>query len=127
MRLLQSIGFWVTWCGWHKKVDCSDCLSCQVRSCCFTDGSKVYQVLSNQTNIVCKTNAIAIYQRGLFRRDADDRQGAFADLQRAASLFQQARDTVNYQKAIYAIQRLLSSPPTLPPNLPPSQPILYNN
>ncbi|MBK1986752.1 serine protease [Sphaerospermopsis aphanizomenoides BCCUSP55] len=70
-------------------------------------------VLSYEPN-----NAIAIYQRGLFRRDAGDRQGAFADLQRAAELFQQARDTVNYQKAMYAIQRLLSSPPTLPPSQP---------
>jgi len=50
----------------------------------------------------------------LFRRDAGDRQGAFADLQRAADLFQQARDTVNYQKAMYAIQRLMSSPPSQP-------------
>jgi tetratricopeptide (TPR) repeat protein len=70
-------------------------------------------VLSYEPN-----NAIAIYQRGLFRRDAGDRQGAFADLQRAADLFQQARDTANYQKAIYAIQRLQSSPPTFPPSQP---------
>jgi tetratricopeptide (TPR) repeat protein len=70
-------------------------------------------VLSYEPN-----NAIAIYQRGLFRRDAGDRQGAFADLQRAADLFQQARDTANYQKAMYAIQRLQSSPPTFPPSQP---------
>lgn len=73
-------------------------------------------VLSYEPN-----NSIAIYQRGLFRRDAGDRQGALGDLQRAAELFQQARDSVNYQKAMYAIQRLLSSPPTLVPSQPGSE------
>ncbi|MBE8969364.1 serine protease [Nostocales cyanobacterium LEGE 12452] len=70
-------------------------------------------VLSYEPN-----NSIAIYQRGLFRRDSGDRQGAFEDLQRAVNLFQQANDTASYQKAIYVLQRLQSSPATSPPNQP---------
>jgi tetratricopeptide (TPR) repeat protein len=68
-----------------------------------------YQAAIEDYNRVIELNpnlALAYYNRGLVRTKLSDRQGAIADFQRAADLYQQQGQTQQHQDAIDHIQQL---------------------
>uniref|UniRef100_UPI0035C9E8C3 tetratricopeptide repeat protein n=1 Tax=uncultured Nostoc sp. TaxID=340711 RepID=UPI0035C9E8C3 len=60
----------------------------------------------NQALRINPNDALAYYNRGIFRADLGDKKGAITDLQQAADIFKQQGKIENYQKALEIINRL---------------------